>query len=138
MNRSNFDGEMIPCPKCGKEYASFYHECPYCEAERMSRGIIKHGRMRGKGELLGSLILGLVLVVGGIYLAISAVTSNGLSVGREYAVETVPAATVQVGVTEQEVVIASGQETVPEETIDTGEEDSQGDSEDDEDEDSEE
>lgn len=113
MNRSNYDGEMIPCPKCGKEYASFYQDCPYCEADRVSRAVIKHGRMRGRGEVFGALILCLLLVAGGVYLAFSAAASGGLTIGREYAVETATPETMQVGVTEQEIFISTSQEPVP-------------------------
>ncbi len=118
MNRSNFDGEMIACPKCGEEYPSFYNECPYCDAERVSRAVIKHGRVRGKGELLGTLLLSLLLVAGGAYLAVSAVSSGGLDIGREYVVESAAPEVVRAGVTEQKISLSGEQSPVPEETSD--------------------
>lgn len=111
MNRRTADEELLSCPKCGKEYSSFYDECPYCEAERTSKAVIKYGRVRGRGEVLGSLILTLALIAGGVCLAVAAVTSGGLSVGREYAVETVAPETVQAGVTEEKVTLTAPPET---------------------------
>lgn len=111
---------MITCPKCGREYGSFYDECPYCEAEWTSKAVIKHGRVRGRGELLATLVLTLALVAGGVWLAVSAVTSGGLNIGREYAVEANTPETIQVGVdvTQQEVSLAGAPESTeaPDET----------------------
>jgi hypothetical protein len=144
MNRKNFDGEMIQCPKCGKEYASFYEECPFCEAERTSRAVQKYGRKQSAGQRMAAIVLAVLLVLGGGYLVMSLVTSGQVAFGREYAVVTKTPEAMQMGVTKQEVALSTQtpeESVTPEadtagDTLQDGDTDDQDDTDEDEDDDS--
>jgi hypothetical protein len=119
MNRSHYDGEMIQCPKCQREFPSFYTDCPYCEAATKSKIINKRGKVETFGVRVSALILALVLVAGGVYLGASMLSQGVGSFGREYAVTLQEPEIMQVGVTKQEISIAGEASTTPEEEEDT-------------------
>jgi hypothetical protein len=113
MNRNHYDGELLQCPKCEREFPSFYTECPYCEAAKKSKAINKRGRVETFGLRVGTLLLALVLVAGGIYLCASMLSQGIGGFGREYAVTSQDPETMQMAVSEQEVSIAGETSSVP-------------------------
>jgi hypothetical protein len=113
MNRNHYDGELLQCPKCEREFPSFYTECPYCEAAKKSKAINKRGRVETFGLRVGTWLLALALVAGGIYLCASMLSQGIGGFGREYAVNSQDPETVQMAVSEQEVSIAGETSSVP-------------------------
>jgi hypothetical protein len=120
MNRNHYDGEQLQCPKCEREFPSFYTECPYCEAAKKSKAINKQGRVETFGLRVGGLLLALVLVAGGIYLCASMLSQGIGGFGREYALASQDPETMQVAVSEQEVSIAGETSSVPNDEEETG------------------
>lgn len=77
--------ELLVCETCGQSYTSNYKTCPHCKAEARAKEI-----SRGKKKKRPSpLVLGVsaALIVGAGCIFFGALASDGLSIGRERAVE---------------------------------------------------
>ncbi len=70
------------CKNCGKQISSIADECPYCKTKvnennnqqknNNSNNVLYYG-MNGKPVTTWKFIVGIILLIGGIFLAISAV-----------------------------------------------------------------
>lgn len=79
------------CQNCGKQITSIANECPYCKTkvneinnqndyqEKQKNNNVLYYGMNGKPVTIWKFILGIILIIGGIWLSISMAISLGIN-----------------------------------------------------------